>query len=308
MGDQPLWEPKFVPEINPETTMEEMVARAQVLKKMAERKYGRFTKDIQEMLEKTFHEDEDVNNVKEKRKEVLSYTTAYEENLSWLETKYSVQGPTKKKELDLIDKSYKTLEERRDAVRETCKEVLEKIDKWKNEEAVRKKAENSDNTRRRSRSATRGGGDKQFKQPSGPAPDKISREFTPRQAQDWVSEMNLWLRGCSNLDVLTRAEQRTLCKKFVCKVLWTQIVFAQGNSIKEMIDRVHKSFTLMIPAFSRRIQFLNLRMEKGENKLEWAYRLEQAAEMADLEEIKAQELKFLNIAKDSKLMTNSTIF
>ena len=70
MGDQPLWEPKFVPEINPETTMEEMVARAQTLKKMAERKYGRFTKDIQEMLDKTFHEEEDVNTVKEKRKEV----------------------------------------------------------------------------------------------------------------------------------------------------------------------------------------------------------------------------------------------
>ena len=193
------------------------MARAQVLKKMAERQYGRFTKELQEMLDKDFYEDEDVNIVKEKKKEVLRYITAYEETLSWLETKYSVIGKTKKKEVDSIDESYKTLEERRDAVRETCKEVLEKIDKWKNEEAARKKAENSDNTRRRSRSATRGGGDKQFKQPSGPTPDKISREFTPRQAQDWVSEMNLWLRGCSNLDVLTQAEQRTLCKNLCAR-------------------------------------------------------------------------------------------
>ena len=129
MGDQPLWEPKFVPEINPETTMEEMVARAATLKKMAERKFVRFQKDIQEMVDKTFHEAEDVNTVKEKRKEVESYTTIYEENLIWLENRYSVQGPSKKKELDLIDKSYKTLEERRDAVREICREVDEKIDK-----------------------------------------------------------------------------------------------------------------------------------------------------------------------------------
>jgi hypothetical protein len=202
--------------------------------------------------------------VKEKRKEVERYTSIYEENLIWLENRYSVQGPSKKKELDLIDKSYKTLEERRDAVREICREVNEKIDKWRNDEAVRKRAEDSDNTsRRRSRSANRGGGEKQFKQPSGPTPDKISREFKPRQAQDWVNEMNLWMKGCSNRSELTRNEQRTLCKKFVCKVLWTQIVFNQSDDMKQMIDRVHKSFTLMIPAFSRRIQFLNLKMEKG---------------------------------------------
>ena len=124
-----MWESKFVPDINPETTLEEMVGRAATLKKMAERKFVRFQKDIQEMVVKTFHEAEDVNTVKEKRKEVESYTTIYEENLIWLENKYSVQGPSKKKELDMIDKSYKTLEERRDAVREICREVDEKIDK-----------------------------------------------------------------------------------------------------------------------------------------------------------------------------------
>ena len=299
MGE-PLWEQKFIPEINAETTVEEMVARAQVLKKMAERQYGRFTKELQEMLEKSFYEDEDVNMVKEKRKEVLSYTTAYEDNLSWLETKYSVLGPTKKKEVESIDKSYKTLEDRRDAVRETCKEVLKRIDEWKNEEAAKRKAENSDNTRRRSRSKTRGGGDKNFKQPSGPAPNAISREFKPRQAQDWVNDMNLWLKGCSNLDLFTRTEQKTLCKKYVDRTLWSQVVFAQGDDVHQMIEKVHKSFSLMVPAFSRRIQFLNLSMLKGEGKMEWAFRLEQAAEMANLEDIQAQELKFLKYCQGLK--------
>ena len=246
------------------------------------------------MVDKTFYEAVDVSIVKEKRKEIEGYTVKYEETLTWLENRYTVQGSSRKKELESIDKNYKVLEERRDAVRIICKEVNEKIDKWRNDEAVRKRAEDSDNTgRRRSRSANRGGGEKQLKQPSGPTPDKISKELPQCQAQDWVNEMNLWIKGCSNLSELTRTEQRTLCKKFVCKILWTQIVFNQSDDMKQMIDRVHKSFTLMIPAFSRRIQFLNLKMEKGENKLEWAYRLEQAAEMANLEEIKAQELKFL---------------
>ena len=56
----------------------------------------------------------------------------------------------------------------------------------------------------------------------------------------------------------------------------------------------------MQPTFSRKIQFLNLKIEKGENKLEWAYRLQQAAEMADLESIKAQELKFLKYCQGLK--------
>ena len=93
-----MWESKFVPDINPETTLEEMEGRAKTLKKLAERKYGTFQKDIQEMVDKTFHEAEDVNTVKEKRKEVESYTSIYEENLIWLENRYSVQGPSKKKE------------------------------------------------------------------------------------------------------------------------------------------------------------------------------------------------------------------
>ena len=77
------------------------------------------------------------------------------------------------------------------SLRKLVKNVNVKIDEWKNSEAVKRNAETQDPGRRKSISANRGGGDKQFKQPSGVAPDKISREFTHRQAQDWVNEMNL---------------------------------------------------------------------------------------------------------------------
>ena len=73
MGDQPIWESKFVPDINPETTLEEMEGRAKTLKKLAERKYGTFQKDIQEMIDKTFYEAVDVNTVTEKSRELHSH-------------------------------------------------------------------------------------------------------------------------------------------------------------------------------------------------------------------------------------------
>ena len=70
MADQDMWESKFVPDINPETTIEEMEGRAKTLKKLAERKYGTFEKDMQEMIDKTYYEAVDVSIVKEKRKEI----------------------------------------------------------------------------------------------------------------------------------------------------------------------------------------------------------------------------------------------
>ena len=77
-------------------------------------------------------------------------------------------------------------------------------------------------------------------------------------------------------------------------------MFKQSDDMHAMILRVHESFDLMQPTFSRKIQFLNLKIEKGAYKLEWAYRLQQAAEMADLDSIKAQELKFLKYCQGLK--------
>ena len=112
-------------------------------------------------------------------------------------------------------------------------------------------------------------------------------------ALDWVNDMNLFVKGCSNLDTLSRGDQRTLCKKFVEPLLWIQVLFMPGNDIQAMIQKIQETFDMMQPKFSRKIQFLNLKIDKGEGKLEWAMRLHEAAELADLESIKAQELKFL---------------
>ena len=112
-------------------------------------------------------------------------------------------------------------------------------------------------------------------------------------ALDWVNDMNLYVKGCSNLDSLSREDQRTLCKKFVEPLLWAQVLFKPGDNTQTMIQKIQDTFDMMQPKFSRKIQFLNLKIENGEGKLEWAMRLQEAAELADLESIKAQELKFL---------------
>ena len=53
---------------------------------------------MQEMIDKTYYEAVDVSIVKEKRKEIEGYTVKYEETLTWLENRYTVQGSSRKKE------------------------------------------------------------------------------------------------------------------------------------------------------------------------------------------------------------------
>ena len=102
------------------------------------------------------------------------------------------------------------------------------------------------------------------------------------------------------MDSLVRENQRTLCKKFVEPLLWAQVLFQPGDDMQRMIKRIQDTFDTMQPKFSRKIQFLNLKIRKDEGKLDWAMRLQEAADLADLESIKAQELKFLKYCQGLK--------
>ena len=67
----------------------------------------------------------------------------------------------------------------------------------------------------------------------------------------------LYIKTCSNLEVLSVQEQRTLCTKFVNPALWSQIEFFRGDHMEVMIKRVE-------PLFSRKIKFLDLKIMLGE--------------------------------------------
>ena len=115
----------------------------------------------------------------------------------------------------------------------------------------------------------------------GALPDKISSEFTPLMAQDWVEDMRLYIRTCSNLNILSRAEQRILSKRFVHSTLWSQVVFFQNDNMVTMVKRVEEAFDRLQPLFSRKVQFLDLMILKGEVYVEWAMRINELAELAD---------------------------
>ena len=50
-------------------------------------------------------------------------------------------------------------------------------------------------------------------------------------AKDWASNMRLYIRSCTNLDTLSKDEQRTLCKKFLCPTLWLQVIFLTSDDL-----------------------------------------------------------------------------
>ena len=83
-------------------------------------------------------------------------------------------------------------------------------------------------------------------------------------AQNWAADMRLFIKTCSNLEVLSVQEQRTLCKNFVNLSLWSQIEFFRGDDMKVMIKRVEEAFNRLQPLFSRKIKFLDLKIMLGE--------------------------------------------
>ena len=86
MSTPDMWEAKCVPNSSSETTVEEKEGMAKTLKKLAERKFGSFEKEMKEMMERAYYEEEDSNIVKEKWKETEAFTDKYKEAMCWLES------------------------------------------------------------------------------------------------------------------------------------------------------------------------------------------------------------------------------
>ena len=70
-------------------------------------------------------------------------------------------------------------------------------------------------------------------------------------------------------------------------------MFHSGDDMLQMVKIIEETFDTLQPLFARKIKFLDLMIMKGEGKLEWAMRIDEVAELADLESIKAQDLKLM---------------
>ena len=69
-----LWEDKYIPSSSSATTVEEKEGMAAALKKLAERKFITFEKEMIGILERTYYEKENSNLVKEMQKNTEACT------------------------------------------------------------------------------------------------------------------------------------------------------------------------------------------------------------------------------------------
>ena len=82
-----------------------------------------------------------------------------------------------------------------------------------------------------------GEGDKMFKLPTGPTPERISLKYTPQQAGNWKADMKLFLKTCTNIQVFSIEEQTTLIKRYVLTSIWPLVELERGDEIGTMIEK-----------------------------------------------------------------------
>ena len=91
-------EEKFLPDID-KMSLEEQQGAASALKRLAERRFQRFDRDSQEMIEKDHYEEDDFKKLKEIKKDTEVITDKYEEALTYLDSAYSAKATKFTKEL-----------------------------------------------------------------------------------------------------------------------------------------------------------------------------------------------------------------
>ena len=64
-----------------------------------------------------------------------------------------------------------------------------------------------------------------------------------------------------------------------------------------MIKKVAEAYNRQVPTFSRKVKFVDLMIVKGEFYISWANRINQQAELADLENIRAQDLQLMKFCQ-----------
>ena len=109
--------------------------------------------------------------------------------------------------------------------------------------------------------------------------------------------MRLFVKTCSNLQVLSIEDQRTLMKSFVHTALWPLVELDRADEMGTMIKKVSEAYDRQVPKFARKVKFLELMIIKGESYVSWANRINQQAELADLENIRAQDLQLMKFCQ-----------
>ena len=141
------------------------------------------------------------------------------------------------------------------AVRTKAKEAVAAVEEEKNKQEQTRKREDRTIT-----GSQRGGareGEKQFKQPQGAHPERISSEFTHLMAENWAGDMRLYIKTCSNIDILSCEEQKTLMKRFVSTALLPMVELNRADSMEVMVRKVGEAYERQFLIFARKVNSLN---------------------------------------------------
>ena len=86
-------------------------------------------------------------------------------------------------------------------------------------------------------------------------------------------------------------------KRFVSTALWLLVELGRGDEMGTMIKKVVETYNRQNPSFSRKVQFLDMMIVKGESYVSWTNRINQQAELADLENIRAKDLQLMKFCQ-----------
>ena len=79
-----------------------------------------------------------------------------------------------------------------------------------------------------------------------------------------------------------------------------QVQFHKNDDLLAMVKRVEETFTDLQPIFCRKVKFMDMMIMKGEKPLAWAMRIDEEGELANLQRLKAQELKLMKFCQGLK--------
>ena len=288
MGDEAKYSPGLAA-----MDRESLEGAAKAAQSLTDRRFQDFEGDIEIIIGMDMYDEDLVQQVKELRMGIGDAITKYEEILSRLEAIYAMKPEKNEKQVKAMETNFGLISKRRQTVRTKCLEATRAIENERNKKEAKNQTTGRSSTGTTGSRGTGEEGEKMFKLPTGPLPEKISLEYTPLQADNWKADMKLFLKTCTNMQVLSIEEQTTLVKRYVETSMWPLVELERGDEIVTMIQKIGDAYDRQVPKFARKVKFLDLMILKGESYVSWANRINQQAELADLKNIRAQDLQLM---------------
>ena len=217
--------------------VESLEGAAKAAQSLTDRRFQDFEGDVEIIIGMDMYNEDNVQQVKELKAGIGDALTRYEEILSRLEAIYSVKPEKYEKQLKDMNTNFGLISKRRHTVRRQCLEAAKAIENERNKKEAKEKTTGRASTGTTGNRGAGGEGEKMFKLPTGPLPEKISLEYTPLQADNWKADMKLFLKTCTNMQVLSIEEQTTLVKRYVETSMWPLVELDRGDEIVTMIKK-----------------------------------------------------------------------